>query len=152
MTDQPTWNENKVMMASLWPRWKPTPEQGALINERWANLHQDKLRSCIRDDAMHSRTRPNIPAIHRAYCRMTGSDRAHDAGSAEIERTRRKAQECASVSPEELSEWDSWAEEVLSTATAAERKAVTERLGIAPASPRVLAIAVDYIRRNHAAR
>lgn len=152
MNDQITWNENKVLMKALWPDWSPAPELASLLNERWFHFRQEKLRDCIKDNKLKSQREPNIAAIHKEYCRITGQESTQVAASREVERTRMDRQQCHPLSPEELSEWDSWAEEVLSTATAAERKAVTERLGIAPASPRVLAIAVDYIRRNHAAR
>lgn len=148
MNDQVTWNDNKKMMAALWPRWKPTPEQGALINERWGSLHQDKLRDCIREDAMRSRTRPNIPAIHNAYCRVTGAERVQDNAATEVQRTREAIKSCQPQTPEELAEWEAWAEAVLATATPDELKRVPERLGINPQTKRVLAIAVDWVRRN----
>jgi len=41
---------------------------------------------------------------------------------------------------------------VLSTATAAEIEAAQERLGISPNTHRVLAVAIDYCRKNPAPR
>jgi hypothetical protein len=143
-----TWNDNKKLMGSLWPRWKPTPEQGALINERWGSLHQDKLRDCIREDAMQSRSRPNIPAINRAYGRITGAARVQDNARTETTRTREALQSCQPIPPKEIADWERWADEVLSTATPAELEAVKQRIGVGCETRRVLAVAVDYCRAN----
>ena len=71
MTDEITWPTNKRLMASLWPKWRPTDEQARLLNDRWGLLHQDTLRKCIEDNAMQSRREPSVSAINRAYCKLT---------------------------------------------------------------------------------
>jgi phosphoserine aminotransferase len=47
----------------------------------------------------------------------------------------------------EVADWDAWAEDVLATATPAEIDAVRQRMPVGE-SRRVLAVAVDYCRRN----
>ena len=42
-----TWNDNKILMAKLWPKWKPSPEEASILNRTWGSLHQNKLRDCI---------------------------------------------------------------------------------------------------------
>lgn len=148
MTDQSNWIDNKKLMLALWPKWKPTPEQANLLNERWGQLQQDKLRECIRNNAMASTRVPNIAAIHREYCRVSGQDKTHDVGQAEVSRTRTALQDCQPIPAEEYADWERWAEGVLSTATPDELAAVPERLGINPNTRRVLAVAVNWCREN----
>lgn len=148
MTTETTWIDNKKLMAALWPKWQPTPEQGALLNEKWGQLKQDKLRECIRNDALKSIRNPNIPGIHKAYCAITGQEATQVAAQTEVQRTREAIKSCQPQTPEELAEWEAWAEAVLATATTDELKRVPERLGINPQTRRVLAIAVDWVRRN----
>ena len=148
MNQPTTWNDNKVLMTKLWPKWKPTPEQGALLNEKWSQVKQDKLRDCIRNDAMRSMRYPNIPAIHKEYCKITGEENVQIAARTEVERTRKVLKSCQPPTAEEYADWERWAEEVLATATPAELAAVPERLGINPNTKRVLAVAVNWCREN----
>ena len=147
MTDEATWPTNKILMTKLWPKWKPTPEQANLLNERWGQLKQDILRECIRNNAMQSRREPHIAAIHRAYCKATAVP-ANAAESHEVERTRRSLSDCQRPSEDHYAEWDAWANELLANATREEIAEVTERLGVKPATNRILAVMVEYARTH----
>ena len=148
MNEQTTWNDNKVLMKNLWPNWKPTTELGTLLNARWCNLRQDKLRACIENNRMTSHKEPNIAAIHKEYCKITGEENVQIAARTEVERTREVLKSCQPPTAEEYADWERWAEEVLATATPAELAAVPERLGINPNTKRVLAVAVNWCREN----
>lgn len=142
------WADNKRHMMSLWPRWKPTPEESTLLNNRWGELRQDVLRTCIDNNRLRRSKTPDIAAIHQEYCRVTGAGTKPVTGlPSDVERTRRELSTCVPPSDDELAAWDAWAEEVLATATPAEIDAVRERMPVGE-TRRVLAIAVDYCRRN----
>lgn len=142
-----TWIDNKKLMAELWPAWKPSQAEASLLNRRWGELHQDKLRDCIEQHRLERDSKPDISAIHKAYCKIKGDPIASVEGVNDVARTRRELSTCAPLSDDELSAWDAWAEEVLATATPAEIDAVRERMPVGE-TRRVLAIAVDYCRRN----
>ena len=145
--DEPiTWNDNKRLMASLWGKWKPTPEEGALLNERWSQLHQDKLRECIKQHRMDRNHVPDLTAIHKAYCKVTQQPTSE--GAVAVQRTKREFAECSMPTDRELQEWDAWADDVLCNATPQEIDAAKARLGISVNTRRVLAVAVDYCRKH----
>jgi hypothetical protein len=147
MTDEITWPTNKRLMASLWPKWRPTDEQARLLNDRWGLLHQDTLRKCIEDNAMQSRREPSVSAINRAYCKLTAPLVGASTSTHDTERTRRDAAYVQPLTDSEVADWEAWAEDVLATATPAEIDAVRQRMPVGE-SRRVLAVAVDYCRRN----
>jgi hypothetical protein len=66
----------------------------------------------------------------------------------EVHHTRREADALCGPSPADYADWDAWAKEVLKTATSAEIDAAKERLGISPDTHRVLAVAIEYCRKN----
>ena len=142
-----TWNDNKILMGKLWPRWQPSLEEASILNRKWGSLHQDKLRDCIEQHKLVRSSRPDIAAIHKAYCAITPAA-ADIAGRSEVEMTRRNASALQAPTAEEYADWDRWAEKVLKTATPAEIAAAKERLGISPDTRRVLAVAVDFCRAN----
>lgn len=142
-----TWNENKILMGKLWPRWAPSPEEASILNRKWGSLHQDKLRDCIEQHKLVRNSKPDISAIHKAYCAITPAA-AEIAGRSEIDITRRNASAVQGPTPQEYAEWDAWAAEVLLTATQAEIDAARERVGVGVHSDRVLAVLVDYCRNT----
>lgn len=142
-----TWNDNKILMAKLWPRWQPSPEEASILNRKWGSLHQDKLRDCIEQHKLVRNSKPDISAIHKAYCAITPAA-AEIAGRSEVETTRRNANAVQGPTPQEYAEWDAWAVEVLKTATQAEIDAARERIGVGVQSDRVLAVLVDYCRNT----
>jgi hypothetical protein len=142
-----TWNDNKILMGKLWPRWQPSPEEASILNRKWGSLHQDKLRDCIEQHKLVRSSRPDIAAIHKAYCAITPAA-AEIAGRSEVETTRRDATALQGPSPADYADWDAWAKGVLSTATRQEIEAAQERLGISPDTHRVLAVAIEYCRKN----
>ena len=142
-----TWNDNKILMGKLWPRWAPSPEEASILNRKWGSLHQDKLRDCIEQHKLVRNSKPDISAIHKAYCAITPAA-AEIAGRSEVETTRRNANAVQGPTPQEYAEWDAWAVEVLKTATAAEIDAARERIGVGVQSDRVLAVLVDYCRNT----
>lgn len=146
--DAITWPDNKILMCDLWPKWKPTPAEAALLNKRWGDLHQDKLRICIENNRMVRNQIPDISAIQAEYERITQTQYNQVAANGEIQRTREVLKSCQPPTAEEYADWERWAEEVLSTATPAELAAVPERLGINPNTKRVLAVAVNWCREN----
>ena len=143
-TTSTTWIDNKIYLCKLWPKYKPTPEEGDLLNERWGSLKQDILRECIKQHRLERDSKPDLSAIHKAYCKITAT--AHTAGvaSTEIEDTR--AQTCIPPSASELAEWEAWAAKTLANVTDAEIEAVREMMTYIPTTARVLAVAVDYVR------
>jgi hypothetical protein len=142
-----TWNENKILMGKLWPRWAPSPEEASILNRKWGSLHQDKLRDCIEQHKLVRNSKPDISAIHKAYCAITPAA-AEIAGRSQVDITRRNASAVQGPTPQEYAEWDAWAAEVLKTATAAEIGAARERIGVGVQSDRVLAVLVDYCRNT----
>ena len=140
-----TWDDNKRLMYSLWPKWKPSDAEASLVNSRWSQLHQDKLRACIENNRLKRSRVPDIAAIHQEYCKMTGHG---NPGQHQVERTRQYIQEIQGPTEAELEAWDHWAEHVMATATQAEINACIERLGINPSTPRLIATMVDYCRKN----
>jgi hypothetical protein len=142
-----TWNENKILMGKLWPRWAPSPEEASILNRKWGSLHQDKLRDCIEQHKLVRNSKPDISAIHKAYCAITPAA-AEIAGRSQVDITRRNANAVQGPTPQEYAEWDAWAAEVLKTATQAEIDAARERVGVGVHSDRVLAVLVDYCRNT----
>jgi hypothetical protein len=142
-----TWNDNKILMGKLWPRWAPSLEEASILNRKWGSLHQDKLRDCIEQHKLVRNSKPDISAIHKAYCAITPAA-AEIAGRSEVETTRRNANAVQGPTPQEYAEWDAWAVEVLKTATQAEIDAARERIGVGVQSDRVLAVLVDYCRNT----
>ena len=142
-----TWNENKILMGKLWPRWAPSPEEASILNRKWGSLHQDKLRDCIEQHKLVRNSKPDISAIHKAYCAITPAA-AEIAGRSQVDITRRNANAVQGPTPQEYAEWDAWAIEVLKTATQAEIDAARERVGVGVHSDRVLAVLVDYCRNT----
>lgn len=142
-----TWNDNKILMGKLWPRWAPSPEEASILNRKWGSLHQDKLRDCIEQHKLVRNSKPDISAIHKAYCAITPAA-AEIAGRSQVDITRRNANAVQGPTPQEYAEWDAWAAEVLKTATQAEIDAARERVGVGVHSDRVLAVLVDYCRNT----
>lgn len=142
----PTFLENMALVAELWPKFQMDKALRDIVYEKWQNLHQDKLRDCIRQHRLERDSKPDIAAIHKKYCAITGQDRPTNIPDAS--RTRRQAERCVGPSPEELEEWEAWAEELLATASDAEIREVHERLGLTFTARRFLAIAVEYCRKN----
>ena len=142
-----TWNDNKILMGKLWPRWAPSLEEASILNRKWGLLHQDKLRDCIEQHKLVRNSKPDISAIHKAYCAITPAA-AEIAGRSEVDITRKNASAVQGPTPQEYAEWDAWAVKVLSTATQAEIDAARERIGVGVQSDRVLAVLVDYCRNT----
>lgn len=142
-----TWNDNKILMGKLWPRWAPSPEEASILNRKWGSLHQNKLRDCIEQHKLVRNSKPDISAIHKAYCAITPAA-AEIAGRSQVDITRRNASAVQGPTPQEYAEWDAWAAEVLKTATQAEINAARERVGVGVHSDRVLAVLVDYCRNT----
>ena len=142
----PTFLENMALMESLWPKFTMEKEVRDIVYEKWQHFHQDKLRDCIRQHRLERDSKPDIAAIHKRYCAITGQDRPTNIP--DVSRTRRQADRCMGPTPEELEEWEAWAEELLATASDAEIRDVHERLGLTFTARRFLAIAVEYCRKN----
>ena len=142
----PTFLENMALVAELWPKFQMDKALRDIVYEKWQALHQDKLRDCIRQHRLERDSKPDIAAIHKKYCAITGQDRPTNIPDAS--RTRRQADRCMGPTPEELEEWEAWAEELLATASDAEIREVHERLGLTFTARRFLAIAVEYCRKN----
>ena len=148
MNDQVSWQQNQALMAELWPKWRLEPGLASVLHEKWSQLHQDKLRDCIRQHRLEREVKPDVSAIHKAYCRITGVEYGSDVAEREVTRTRRQAEEARGPSDAELEAWDHWAEHVMATATKEEINACIERLGINPGTPRLIATMVDYCRKH----
>jgi hypothetical protein len=145
-TDTPSWGQNKMLMCDLWPKWKPTPAEGALLNERWGSLKQDKLRECIKNNRMSRNQIPDLTAIHTEYCKVSGQEYTQIAGHSEVDTTRRSASALQGPTSQELADWDTWAAKILETVTDEEIEAVRETMTYVPTTSRVLAVAVEHVR------
>lgn len=145
-TDTPSWVQNKMLMCDLWPKWKPTPAEGALLNERWGSLKQDKLRECIKNNRMSRNQIPDLTAIHTEYCKVSGQEYTQIAGHSEADTTRRSASALQGPTSQELADWDTWAAKILETVTDEEIEAVRETMTYVPTTSRVLAVAVEHVR------
>ena len=137
-------------MGELWPKWTLEPELSRLLNERWGSLHQDKLRDCIRQHRLERDIKPDVAAIHKAYCAIVPQSDVIARG--EVHHTRREADALCGPTSQEYADWDAWAKGILATATRQEIESAQERLGISPDTHRVLAVAIDYCRKNPAPR
>lgn len=143
-----TFNDNMALIEELWPKYRMEPSLRSIIVERWGSLHQDKLRECIRQHRLERDTKPDVAAIHKAYCRITGVDTGSDVSQREIARTRRQAEETKGPTEAEIQAWDYWAEAIISSATNSELKEIRERFNLEPTHRRYLACMLDYIRKH----
>ena len=139
-----TWMDNRVLMEQLWPKWKLEPVVSSLLNEKWGQLHQDKLQACIRQHRLARDFKPEISAIHKAYCALIPQNLV---GEREVEQTRNDLERCTPISAKEFAEWDVWAEAMLKNVTDAELERVREFIGHVPESRRILAVAVEHVRK-----
>jgi hypothetical protein len=114
------------------------------LNEKWGQLHQDKLHSCIRQHRLVRDSKPDISAIHKAYCALIPQNLV---GEREVEQTRNDLQRCTPISPEEFAAWDVWAEAMLKNVTTEELEQVRDFIGHVPESRRILAVAVEHVRK-----
>ena len=140
--------ETKRLMQRLWPKWKADEELGRLLNERWGQLHQDKLRDAVRQHRFVRNVTPDITAIHKEYCKISGEDAGTHERNHEIRRTQRAREEWAGPSPAEREADEQWAREILATATASEIREVRESVGLNLKNDLWLAVAIDRMRRK----
>jgi hypothetical protein len=140
--------ETKRLMQRLWPKWKADEELGRLLNERWGQLHQDKLRDAVRQHRLVRNVTPDITAIHKEYCKISGEDAGTHERNHEIRRTQRAREEWAGPSPAEREADEQWAKEILATATASEIRQVRESVGLNLKNDLWLAVAIDRMRRK----
>lgn len=140
--------ETKRLMQRLWPKWKADEELGRLLNERWGQLHQDKLRDAVRQHRFVRNVTPDITAIHKEYCKISGEDAGTHERNHEIRRTQRAREEWAGPSPAEREADEQWAKEILATATASEIRQVRESVGLNLKNDLWLAVAIDRMRRK----
>ena len=140
--------ETKRLMQRLWPKWKADEELGRLLNERWGQLHQDKLRDAVRQHRFVRNVTPDITAIHKEYCKISGEDAGTHERNHEIRRTQRAREEWAGPSPAEREADEQWAREILATATASEIREVRESVGLNLKNDLWLAVAIDLHRRG----
>jgi len=140
--------ETKRLMQRLWPKWKADEELGRLLNERWGQLHQNKLRDAVRQHRLVRNVTPDITAIHKEYCKISGEDAGTHERNHEIRRTQRAREEWAGPSPAEREADEQWAKEILATATASEIREVRESVGLNLKNDLWLAVAIDRMRRK----
>jgi hypothetical protein len=114
------------------------------LNEKWGQLHQDKLQSCIRQHRLVRDSKPDISAIHKAYCALIPQNLV---GEREVEQTRNDLERCTPISAKEFAEWDVWAEAMLKNVTNEELKRVNDFIGHVPESRRILAVAIEHVRK-----
>lgn len=136
--------ETKRLMQRLWPKWKADDELGKILNERWGQLHQDKLREAMRQHRLVRNVTPDITAIHKAYCKITGTAENGYDGRQDAVRTRTEV--VTGPTAQEYAEWDEWAAGIMASATPQEIAEAKARYGFT--TDRVVAIAIDNIRRN----
>ena len=96
-----TWMDNRKLMDELWPKWRLEPVLSSILNEKWGSLHQDKLQSCIRQHRLVRDSKPDISAIHKAYCALIPQNLV---GEREVEQTRNDLERCTPISAEDTAE------------------------------------------------
>ena len=143
--DKVTWQENRALMGELWPKWRLEPSLSRLIDKKWGQLHQDKLRDCIEQHRLERDTTPDISAIHKQYCKITGGQWEEDS-QREVNRTR--ADFVQGPLPHELAQWEADAERILATAGPHEIAAAQERMGLHVTQRRIIALMVEWCRQN----
>lgn len=144
-----TWADNKRLMASLWPRWIPTDAEAGLLNQRWGQLDQAKLRGCIENARLRRSRSPDLARIHQEYCKITGHG---NPGQHVVERTTRYLNETRGPSEAETAAWEREADQILATATPEEIKEAQEHYGITPQTRRVLSLMVQLRRDRRRGR
>ena len=142
--EQITWIDNKKLMVELWPSWKPSQAEANLLNRRWGQLHQDKLRECIEQHRLERDKVPDISTIHKTYCKITGVTENGYDGRRDAVKTRNEA--VTGPTQQEYAEWDAWAAGIMATATEDEIETAKERYGVK--TDRLLAVAIDHMRRK----
>jgi hypothetical protein len=140
--------ETKRLMQRLWPKWKADEELGRLLNERWGQLRQDKLRDAVRQHRLVRNVTPDITAIHKEYCKISGEDAGTHERNHELRRTQCAREEWAGPSPAEREADERWARDMLATATEAEIREVRESVGLQLKNELWLAVAIDLHRRG----
>jgi len=104
MTDQPTWETNRIRINGLWSRYNPTPEEREFIvrrlsalNQRWLDAAIDSYRAASASTVFHCaellehyRRIANTGA-ERATARRTDHDAIRSQWAAELERDRTEA-------------------------------------------------------------
>jgi hypothetical protein len=146
--DAISWIDNKKLMVELWPGWKPSQAEANLLNRRWGQLHQDKLRDCIEQHRLERDKVPDLSSIHKAYCKVTSANNASSEGINEVQRTRREHLDCQPPPAHELAEWEADAERILATASPHEIAAAQERMGLHVTQRRIIALMVEWCRQN----
>ena len=144
-----TWADNKRLMASLWPRWIPTDAEAGLLNQRWGQLDQAKLRGCIENARLRRSRSPDLARIHQEYCKITGHG---NPGQHVVERTTRYLNETRGPSEADTAAWEREADQILATATPEEIKEAQEHYGITPQTRRVLSLMVQLRRDRRRGR
>jgi hypothetical protein len=139
-----TWQDNRALMGELWPKWRLEPSLSRLMDKKWGQLHQDKLRECIEQHRLERDSSPDISAIHKAYCKITGTAENGYDGRQDAVRTRTEV--VTGPTAQEYAEWDEWAAGIMASATPQEIAEAKARYGFT--TDRVVAIAIDNIRRN----
>lgn len=142
--NQITWQDNRALMGELWPKWRLEPSLSRLIDKKWGQLHQDKLRECIEQHRLERDSSPDISAIHKTYCKITGTtDNGYD-GRQDAVKTRNET--VSGPTKQEYEEWDAWAAGIMATATKDEIETAKERYAVK--TDRLLAVAIDNMRRK----
>lgn len=139
--------ETKRLMHKLWPKWKADDELGRLLNERWGQLRQDKLRDAVRQHRLVRNVTPDVTAIHKEYCKISGEDAGTHERNHDIRRTQRAREEWAGPSPAEREADEQWAKAIIATTNAAEIRAVREYVGLHLKNDLWLAVAIDQYRK-----
>lgn len=147
--EAPTWQQNRAYMGELWPRWRLEPALSRLLDERWAGLHQDKLRECIKQHRMERDSTPDVSTIHDAYCRITGHGQE---GRTAAQQTRRRLEETRGPSEADTAAWEREADAILATATPEEIKEAKAHYGIDAQTRRVLSLMVELRRKARGRR
>jgi len=141
MDEPKTYQQSWAMIRNLWPDWEPNTTVVNLCFERWSKIHQDHLQEAIKQHKWEPGGQYKEPKIHRVmeiYAQRTSKEWAVSEAGQDIWK-------CEGPSPGELADWEKWAEDVMADVTEEE---LSKAMEICPVkSNRVLAVAVDYIRK-----
>lgn len=142
--DKPTYLQTWSLITSLWPDWCPNDATARLCAERWGEIHQDKLQEAAKLHKMEASGQYKEPKVHRImeiYAQRTSQ-------AWNVSEPVKQEWKGVGPTPSEYAEWDRWAEDVLSNVTDDELEQANQIY--AASSTRVLACAVDYIRKRKA--
>lgn len=132
-----------ALITSLWSEWCPNDHAASVYLDNLSSLDQHLLQRAVRQHKAEELGQYKEPKLFR----LMQLCEEYKPKPVPVDRTSWKVQ---GPTPEEIKEWERWAEDVLSNVTEAEL-AEARTVCAAWQSPRLLAIVVDHVRSKRKA-